>query len=292
MASMTHRLTRRFRVRHYELDAFGHVNNAVYVQYMQEAAIDGSTEAGFGPTWYRERGTGWVIRRLTVRYLAEAVYGDEIDVTTWVSQMRGVSSLREYDLTRASDGARVARARAQWVYLDLEKGRPVRCPADFAAAFAPTGEVEDLGVRLTKAEPTEAAHRYRSRRRVQFHELDTVQHVNHAVYLQWIVQGYFDALRAAGYSLERPRREGWLTLQGGHDIEYFAPALDGDEIEVVSWVCEMGKVRGAWTHEIYNTATNTLLARDYSLGVFVNLEGRPTPLPPHAIEDVLRGPPP
>jgi len=65
---MSQRITCRFRVRHYELDVLGHVNNAVYVQYMQEAAIEGSTRAGFGPDWYRARGTGWVIRRLTVRY--------------------------------------------------------------------------------------------------------------------------------------------------------------------------------------------------------------------------------
>src|SRR4051794_28997469 len=103
---MTHRLTRRFRVRHYELDAFGHVNNVVYAQYMQEAAIDASARAGYDPAWYRARGTGWVMRRLTVRYLGQATYGDEVDVTTWVSQMRGVSSNREYELTRAGDGGR------------------------------------------------------------------------------------------------------------------------------------------------------------------------------------------
>jgi acyl-CoA thioester hydrolase len=284
------RVTCRFPVRHYELDALGHVNNSVYVQYMQEAAIEGSTRAGFGPEWYRARGTAWVIRRLTVRYLAQATYGETIAVETWVSQMRGPTSTREYDLTRTSDGARVARGRAQWVYLDLQKGKPIRFPAECAATFAPSGEVEDLGVRMPKPQPTEGAHRYRSRQRVQFHELDAAQHVNHAVYLQWTVQAYFDALRAVGYPPERMRAQGWLVLQGGHDMDYFAPALDNDEIEVVSWVCELGKVRGAWTHEIYHAATGKLLAQDYSLGVFVTPEGRPTTLPAQVIEDVLRGP--
>ncbi len=228
-----------------------------------------------------------MIRRLTVRYLREVLYGDEIEIATWVSQMRGVSSNREYDLTRTSDGARVARARAQWVYVDLAKGTPIRFPPEFTAAFTPAGEVEDIDVRIQKATPTDGAHRYRYRRRVQFHELDTAQRVNHACYLQWIGQAYFEAMREAGYVLERSRREGWLIVQGGHDIEYHAPALDNDEIEIVSWVCELGKVRGAWTHEIYNTATGKLLARDYSLGVFVTPEGRPTTLPQQAIDSVL-----
>jgi acyl-CoA thioester hydrolase len=279
----------RFPVRHYELDVFGHVNNAVYVQLMQEAAIEASTRTGYGPDWYRQRGTGWVIRRLTVHYLAQVAHGDEIEIATWVSQMRGVSCHREYDLKRTSDGLRVARARAQWVYVDLARAQPLRFPPEFSRDFAPTGAVEDLEVRLRRPTATVEPHRYHSRRRVQFNELDMARHVNHAVYLQWVGQAFFDALRVAGYPPERMRQEGWAVFQGGHDIEYHAPALDNDEIELLSWVCEMARVRGAWTHEMYNAATGQLLARDYSLGVFVNREGKPTPLPQEAIESVLRG---
>lgn len=288
---MTARYSFRFPVRQHELDAFNHLNNVVHIQYMQEAAIQASLQAGFGPDWYRERGTGWVIRRLTVRYFAQAAYGDEIAVDTWLSQMRGVSCNREYDLTRSSDGARIARGRAQWVYVDREKGQPIRFPAEAAKAFAATGEVEELDVRLKIAKPTDGAHRYLHRRRVQFHELDSAWHVNHAEYLQWVGQAYFDAIREAGYPPERTREQGWAVFQGGHDIEYFAPAVCNDDIEVVSWVCELAKVRGAWTHEIYHSGNGKLLARDYSLGIFVTPEGKPTSLPAQAITDVLRGPP-
>jgi acyl-CoA thioester hydrolase len=46
---MTRTYTRRFKVRQYELDSFGHVNNAVYVNYLQEAAIEASADAGYDP---------------------------------------------------------------------------------------------------------------------------------------------------------------------------------------------------------------------------------------------------
>jgi acyl-CoA thioester hydrolase len=287
---MTQRFTRRFKVRHYELDALGHVNNVAYVHYMQEAAIEASTALGFSPDWYREHGALWLVRRLSVRYLAPLTYGDEVEVATWISQMGGVRSLREYELTRTRDGARVARGRAEWVYVDVATGQPTRVPDAWAEAFPRDGKPEDLGVRLTDARRTEGAYRYRNRRRVQFHEVDAAQHVNHAVYLRWAGQAYFDAIRAGGYPPERMHREGWAVLQAGHEVQYFAPALDNDDIEVLSWVCEVGKVRGAWTHEVYNAATGKLLARDYSVGVFVNLEGRPTVPPAQAVEDVLRGP--
>jgi acyl-CoA thioester hydrolase len=281
---------RRFRVRHYELDSFGHVNNAVYVNYMQEAAIEGSADAGFGPAWYREHGAQWVIRRLSIRYFLPAAYADELEVRTWISEVRRATSTREYEITRLGDSALVARARVQWVYLDSTTGKLARIPPEITEAFAPTGEQEEPGIRIQKAQKTDGAFRYRTRRRVQTFELDTLQHVNHAVYLNWIEQAYFDALRAGGHPIEKTRREGWLALQGGHDIEYFEPAFDNEEIEVTSWVCELGRVRGAWTHEIRSVDRDKLLAREYSLGIFVNEAGRPVNAPMHVINDILKGP--
>ena len=108
--------------------------------------------------------------------------------------------------------------------------------------------------------------------------------------MNWIEQAYFDALRTAGHPIELERKAGWWALQGGHEIEYFEPAFDNDEIEIISWVCEMGKVRGSWIHEIYNANTKRLLARDYSLGIFVNQNGRLIAPPQNFIDDVLRGP--
>jgi acyl-CoA thioester hydrolase len=283
--------TRRFRVRHYELDSFGHVNNAVYVNYMQEAAIEASADAGFGPAWYKERGTNWVIRRLSIRYLLPAHYNDELEVKTWISEVRRATCTREYLITRMSDHARIARARVQWVYLDSRTGRLSRLPTEIAERFAPTDEaLEELGIHIQKAQKTTDAFRYLTRRRVQTFELDTLQHVNHAVYLNWIEQAYFDALRAAGHAVEQTRTEGWLALQGGHDIEYFEPAFDNEAIEIRSWVCELGRVRGAWTHEIHSVDRERLLAREYSLGIFVNEAGKPASAPMHVIGDVLRGP--
>jgi acyl-CoA thioester hydrolase len=278
-------------VRHYELDSFGHVNNAVYVNYMQEAAIEASADAGFGPRWYREQGTNWVIRKLAIRYLLPALYKDELEVKTWISEVRRATCTREYLITRTSDAARIARARVQWVYLDSNTGKLVRLPAEIAERFAPTNEVEeDLGIHIQKAQKTENAFRYRTRRRVQTFELDTLQHVNHAVYLNWIEQAYFDALRTAGHAVERTTPRTWLALQGGHDIEYFEPAFDNEEIEVTSWVCELGRVRGAWTHEIHSLDRGRLLAREYSLGIFVNDAGKPVTPPPQVISEIVRGP--
>ncbi|MHB1427040.1 MAG: acyl-[acyl-carrier-protein] thioesterase [Gemmataceae bacterium] len=261
---MTHRFTRRFRVRHYELDAYGHVKGVNLVRYMQEAAIEASTALGFSPEWYRQHGVGWVVRRLSVRHFTPALYGDEIEVGTWLSVLRGVRSLREYDLRRGRDGVQVARGRAEWVYMDFQSGQPTRVPDAWADAFV-SNKPEDLGIRLSNARSIVDAPRYTSRRRVQFHELDTVQHVNHAVYLQWITQAILDRTRRAGSVSDGTSAvadaSGSLV---GHEIQYFAAALEEENIEIVSWLTETSADGAAWTHEIYNANTRKLLARDYA----------------------------
>jgi hypothetical protein len=51
----------------------------------------------------------------------------------------------------------------------------------------------------------------------------------------------------------------------------------------------MGKVRGAWIYEIYNAASGKLLARDYSLGIFVDLDGKLFVPPQEVVDKVIRG---
>lgn len=288
---MTPQFIRHFRARHYELDAFGYLSNVNLVRYMQEAAIEASTALGFGLDWYSERNVGWIVRRLTVRYHAAAQYGDEIAAATWLSGLRGVRSIREYDLTRTRDGSRIARGRAEWVYMDFQTGEPTRVPDAWAEAFNLKGKPEDLGVRLNEARPTEGAYRYTSRRQVQFHELDTVQHVNHAVYLQWIEQAHRDVLRGLGYASERQLHDGAFALQGGHEIQYFAAAVENEPIEIVTWLSETTETGAAWTHEIYNADTRKLLARDYCLMLFANARHEPIPPPAPFLDRVLRGSP-
>jgi acyl-CoA thioester hydrolase len=286
---MTPPFVRRFRVRHYEVDALGHLHDFVYVQYMQEAAIEASTALGFSPEWYRTHAALWIIRRLSVRYYAQLTYGDEVHVATWISGMRGVRSTREYELTRTDDGMRVARGRAEWVYIDATTGQPARIPDEWARTFPAPRTLVDLRVRLRNPHRTDDAIRYTARRRVAFHELDTVQHVNHANYVRWCGEACQDAFRAAGYPVERARQEGWTMRPASFEVQYFAPALDNDNVETVSWVAETTKLRAAWMHEISNADTHKLLARAYALGVFINLANRPTPPPLRAVTAIHRG---
>ena len=180
---MAHDFSYRFRVRHDELDSFGHLNNAVCVKYMQEAAIQASCDAGYPLQWYEDRGVAWVVRRLEIRYYLQVRYGDELEVITWISECGRSTCIREYDVRRTADRERVARGRALWVYIDSKSGRPIRLPQEVKIALSPGGEKEDLGIRGYRSRTVEDCYRYSYRRQVQSYELDPLGRAHHTVFL-------------------------------------------------------------------------------------------------------------
>jgi YbgC/YbaW family acyl-CoA thioester hydrolase len=95
---------RMFRVRHYECDAYGHVNHANYLRYMQETALDASAAVGYDEARYLAMGTLWLIRETDIEYLCALRYGDSVEVVTWVGDFRRVRSRRFYELRHTDTG--------------------------------------------------------------------------------------------------------------------------------------------------------------------------------------------
>ena len=77
------------------------------------------------------------VRRHRVEYREQAFLGDELEVATYVYNMRRASASRVYTITRVSDGALVARADVYYAWVNLKTGLPTRMPADFVADFGP-----------------------------------------------------------------------------------------------------------------------------------------------------------
>lgn len=126
--------TLRVRVRHYEMDALGHVNNAVYLHYVEEAAIEHARALGFDEARWRELGGAWVVRRHEIDYRRPAVAGDELDVTTRLVAIERVTATRRTTIVQAGDGSLVAEALTHWVWIGLD-GRPRRLPPEIIATL-------------------------------------------------------------------------------------------------------------------------------------------------------------
>ncbi len=116
------------------IDRLGHVNNVVYVQWMQDAAIDHSEIVGC-TRLSREAGAHWVARTHKIEYLRPAYAGEEIHVLTWVGDFRKVRSVRKYEFVRTSDAVVLARAETDWVYVNAQTGKPQSIPAAIQQLF-------------------------------------------------------------------------------------------------------------------------------------------------------------
>lgn len=125
-------------------DANGHVNNVLYVQWMQDVAIRHSDSVG-GDEAIRAVGATWVVRAHQIEYLSPAFAGDLIEASTWVSSIERVRSIRQYRFRRERDARLLARGVTEWVFVSALTGRPVAIPEGVRKCFAlPTGsEAED-----------------------------------------------------------------------------------------------------------------------------------------------------
>jgi len=126
----------QLRVRHYELDTLGHVNNAVYQNYLEQAAIEHLEQFGFSLQRYRELGGVFVMRRMAIEYLRPSLAGDTLEIVTWIDNMGRARTIRHYEIYRQGEDAPLVTAEALWVWVDLEKMRPKPIPKVFLELFA------------------------------------------------------------------------------------------------------------------------------------------------------------
>jgi acyl-CoA thioester hydrolase len=123
-----------FTVSQDAMDQNGHVNNVIYVQWMQDVAIlhcdaTGGTEAT------RAAGATWVARSHRIEYLKPAFSNETVVALSWVVDFRRVRSLRRYRFLRQSDNTLLAKGETDWVFVDAKTGRPRTIPDDVAGCF-------------------------------------------------------------------------------------------------------------------------------------------------------------
>jgi acyl-CoA thioester hydrolase len=116
------------------IDENGHVNNVAYVQWMQEIAIE--HYASIGGIEAQGKDATWVVREHRIEYFLPAFVGEEIEVRTWVENIRRVRSLRKYEFIRKEDARVIVRGETDWVFVDANTGRPLPIPEQVSRVFS------------------------------------------------------------------------------------------------------------------------------------------------------------
>jgi acyl-CoA thioester hydrolase len=120
------------------IDALGHVNNVVYVQWIQDAAAAHWNVKALPDVNQRFK---WVVVRHEVDYKSPAFLNEELIAKTWVESYEGVRSVRRVQISRLNDSKLVAEASTTWCLLNAGTGRPTRITDEIRSVFLPTGKV-------------------------------------------------------------------------------------------------------------------------------------------------------
>jgi acyl-CoA thioester hydrolase len=116
-----------------DIDQQNHVNNTVYVRWVQDVAT---------AHWRAIAGAkaqeiiGWVVLRHEIDYKAAATLGDEIVLRTWVGKATRLTFERFTEIRRRSDRRLLSQARTLWCPINARTGRPMRVPAEVRAQFS------------------------------------------------------------------------------------------------------------------------------------------------------------
>jgi acyl-CoA thioester hydrolase len=121
-----------------DIDAYGHVNNAIYLTWLDRAAWSHSAALGVPLEHCLALRRGMAAQRVEIDYLRAAQRGDAVQAATWIIAGDGRwRAERRFQIRRPRDGATLARARIDYVCINLDSGRAARMPETFARAYAP-----------------------------------------------------------------------------------------------------------------------------------------------------------
>ena len=119
-----------FDVRTYECDSYNHVNNAVYLNYLEYARGDYMDKTGFDYAGFLKAGFLIYVSHIDISYKVSAHYGDKLQVETFAIKLGAVSGTFKQIVKRVSDGAVCADAEVTWACVNSE-GRPSKIPEQF-----------------------------------------------------------------------------------------------------------------------------------------------------------------
>ncbi|MCR4532544.1 acyl-CoA thioesterase [Acinetobacter venetianus] len=127
----------KIQVQSQHIDVLGHVNNVMYVQWMQDVAAVHIETLGLGLTQYLELKHAMVAVEHHVQYRKAALEGDEIILRTWLDDINALYSFRQYAFYRPKDQSVLFVGNTKWACIEIATGRPKRMSPSFTQAYQP-----------------------------------------------------------------------------------------------------------------------------------------------------------
>lgn len=120
------------KVRGYHLDVYQHVNNARYLEFLEEARWEWlENEAGF--RWMTENNIAFIVVNININYRSPAVLGDKLRIDSQMVQLNGKSGVLSQKVTQDPAGTPVADALLTFVCVDLKTQRALPIEGELRA---------------------------------------------------------------------------------------------------------------------------------------------------------------
>ena len=118
------------------IDSYGHVNNTVYIGWLEQCAWAHSAAVGYSEARCLEMERGMAVRKLEVEYLAACYEGDRIRIGNWLIANDGkLRATRQFQLLNVTRNQVAMRGQVLYVCMNLKTGKPVRMPTEFLTAY-------------------------------------------------------------------------------------------------------------------------------------------------------------
>ena len=169
------------RVRFSEIDHTRKITVPSIINYFQDCSTFQSEDIGVGLDVLSKKKKAWILTYWQIVIDHYPKMNDKIQVSTWASKFRGMLAERNFCMTD-ENGEKAAYAQSVWVYMDVEKGRPVRPDQDELDAY---GQCEPLEMdyesrKIALPEESMSLEPFPVRR----YHIDTNEHVNNCQYVQ------------------------------------------------------------------------------------------------------------
>ena len=123
--------TTELTTRSYECDSYGHINNAIYLNYLEYARIQFLNDLPIPYDDLRRRGIGFVVTRICIDYRLQVGNGERLRIDTWSIQKQKVRMVFRQNVYRGED--LVAEAEVTWACID-DRGKLIRIPPELDIA--------------------------------------------------------------------------------------------------------------------------------------------------------------
>ncbi len=168
------------RIKSYHVDKKGKLSTAQVFNFLQEAAFQHSVIDNFGQPDLAKLGLVWMLSRMKVVFLYDAILGDIIEIKSWVRSIKGALSERDFIITSA--GKEIVKATSLWACLSIGPVKPTAIPSQIKDRMIPYIEFNEELSTSKVAPLKEGIESYNYT--VQPSDIDMVNHTNNVIYVR------------------------------------------------------------------------------------------------------------